>query len=120
MNIPTQVKPAAWGVVGGAVAAMIIGFSWGGWVTGGTSHKAGAAQAADAVVQVLVPLCVAKAEAEPEKLIALKKESSYMRDSFVVKAGWVSTVSEKYRSDVAKACATTVVEAMDAAAKKPS
>ena len=74
MNIPTQVKPAAWGVVGGAVAAMIIGFSWGGWVTGGTSHQAGAAQAADAVVQVLVPLCVAKAEAEPEKLIAKLSE----------------------------------------------
>ena len=90
-------------------------------MTGGTSQKAGAALATDAVVQVLVPICVAKAEAEPEKLIALKKESSYMRDSFVVKAGWVSTVSEKYRSEVAKACASTAVEAMDAAAaKKPS
>jgi hypothetical protein len=39
MQIPAQVKPAAWGAAGGAVAAMIIGFAWGGWVTGGTSEK---------------------------------------------------------------------------------
>jgi hypothetical protein len=40
MAIPAQIKPAAWGAVGGAIAAMIIGFVWGGWVTGGTSEKA--------------------------------------------------------------------------------
>ena len=39
MQVPAQVKPAAWGAVGGAIAAMIIGFAWGGWVTGGTSEK---------------------------------------------------------------------------------
>jgi len=26
MAIPAQIKPAAWGAVGGAIAAMIIGF----------------------------------------------------------------------------------------------
>ena len=121
MKIPAQVKPAAWGAVGGAVAAMIIGFSWGGWVTGGTSTKNVEAGAEAAVVQALVPLCVAKAEQQPDQLALLKKESSYQRDAFVIKAGWVSTVAEKYRRSVAQACATTAVEAMDAAAaKKPS
>ena len=28
MKIPVQVIPAAWSAVGGAIAAMIIGFSW--------------------------------------------------------------------------------------------
>ena len=121
MKIPAQVKPAAWGAVGGAIAAMIIGFSWGGWVTGGTSTANAATASKAAVVQAFVPLCVAKAEQQPDQLVLLKKESSYQRDVFVVKAGWVSTVAEKYRSDVARACASTVVEAMDAAAaKKPS
>ena len=40
MKLPAEVKPALWGVVGGAVAAIVIGFAWGGWVTGGTSEFA--------------------------------------------------------------------------------
>jgi len=42
----------------------------------------------------------------------LKKESSsYSRRDFVVKAGWVSNVAEKYRRDVAESCATAIAEA---------
>ena len=121
MKIPAQVKPAAWGVVGGAIGAMIIGFVWGGWVTGGTATRGATDAAEAAVVQAFVPLCVAKAAEQPDQLVLLKKESSYQRDAFVIKAGWVANVAEKYRSQVARACASTVVEAMDAAAaKKPS
>ena len=120
MAIPAQVKPAAWGAIGGAVAAMIIGFVWGGWVTGGTSERSAGVAAQTAVVQAFVPLCVAKAEQQPEQLPLLKKESSYARYEFVVKAGWVSNVAEKYRRDVAESCAAAIVEAMDAAAAKKS
>src|SRR3954453_8914109 len=120
MQIQTQVKPAAWGAAGGAVAAMIIGFAWGGWVTGGTSEKNAGTAAQTAVVQALVPLCVVKAEQQPEQLVLLKKESSYSRTEFVVKAGWVSSVADKYRRNVAEGCASAVVEAMDAAAAKKS
>jgi uncharacterized protein YcfJ len=121
MPIPAQVKPAAWGAIGGAIAAMIIGFVWGGWVTGGTSEKAATAAGKTAVVQAFVPICVAKAEQQPDQLTLLKQESSYSRTGFVTKAGWVDVVAEKYRRDVAEQCATAVVEAMDAAAlaKKP-
>ena len=99
---------------------MIIGFVWGGWVTGGTSEKNAGVAAQTAVVQAFVPLCVAKAEQQPEQLILLKKESSYSRKDFVDKAGWVSDVAEKYRRNVAEACAQAIVEAMDATAiKKP-
>ena len=121
MQVPAQVKPAAWGAAGGAIAAMIIGFAWGGWVTGGTSEKNAGVASQTAVVQALVPLCVAKAEQQPDQLIALKKESStYSRSEMVVKAGWVSTVAEKYRRNVAEGCASAIVEAMDAAAAKKS
>ena len=122
MAIPAQIKPAAWGAVGGAIAAMIIGFVWGGWVTGGTSEKAAVAAAQTAVVQAFVPVCVAKAEQQPDELIALKKESSsYSRSEMVFKAGWVDSVAEKYRRNVAEQCAAAIVEAMNTAAvaKKP-
>ena len=114
MQVPASVKPAIWGAIGGAAAAMIIGFSWGGWVTGGTAGKMATASAQDAVVLALTPLCVAKAEQQPEQLELLKKESSYGRSNFVTKAGWVANVNEKYRSAVASACASTLVEALDA------
>jgi hypothetical protein len=118
MKMPVQVKPAAWGAVGGAVAAMIIGFAWGGWVTGGTSEKNAGIAAQSAVTQAFVPLCVAKAEQQPDQLPLLKKESSYSRPDFVVKAGWVSNVAEKYRRNVSEGCASAIVEAMDAATAK--
>ena len=113
MKIPEWVKPAAWGAIGGAIAAIIIGFAWGGWVTGGTAGRMETASAEAAVVQAFTPLCVAKAEQQPEKLAPLKEESSFQRDDFVIEAGWVDNVSEKYRSDVATACASTLVEAME-------
>jgi len=113
MKVPVSVKPAIWGAIGGAIAAMVVGFVWGGWVTGGTAGQMAMTSAEAAIVQAFTPLCVVKAEQQPEQLVLLKEESAYRRDDFVVKAGWVANVSEKYRSAVAKACASTVVEAME-------
>lgn len=114
MTVPEWVKPAVWGAIGGAIAAMIIGFSWGGWVTGGTAGRMEAESAEAAVVLAFTPLCVARAQQQPEKLVLLKAESSYNRGDFVIKAGWVDNVSDKYRSAVATACASTAVEGMKA------
>ena len=114
MSVPEWVKPAAWGAVGGAIAAIVVGFFWGGWVTGGAAIKMEVASAEAAIVLAFTPLCVAKAEQQPEQLVLLKKEDSWQRSDFVVKAGWVANVSEKYRSAVAEACASTIVEAMEA------
>ncbi len=112
MKAPEWVKPAAWGVIGGAIAAIIIGFAWGGWVTGGTAGLMEEASAEAAVVQAFTPLCVAKAEQQPEQLAPLKETSNYQRDDFVIEAGWVDNVSENYRAEVAEACASTLVEGM--------
>lgn len=113
MNIPEATKPAVWGAIGGAIVAIIIGFAWGGWVTGGTASEMQSASAESAVVQVFTPLCVAKAEQEPEQIALLKEERSYQRDNFVVEAGWVDNVSEKYQSEVADSCADLIVEGME-------
>jgi len=39
---------------------MVIGFSWGGWVTGSTANRLAAEPANTAVVAALTPLCVEK------------------------------------------------------------
>lgn len=113
MNIPEATKPAIWGAIGGAIVAMVIGFAWGGWVTGGTASQMQNASAESAIVQAFTPLCVAKAEQEPEQIALLKEERSYQRDNFVVEAGWVDNVSEKYQAEVADSCADSIVEGME-------
>jgi hypothetical protein len=112
MNVPEYVKPTIWGMIGGGIAAIVIGFSWGGWVTGGTAGQMETASAKAAVILAFTPLCVVKAEQQLEKLAALKKESRWKHDDFVVEAGWVDNVSEKYRADVARACASSLIEGM--------
>ena len=54
------VRPALWGAVAGAIALAIVGFSWGGWVTGGTAETLARNSAATAVVAALTPICVEK------------------------------------------------------------
>lgn len=117
MQVPASVKPAVWGAVGGAIAAMVVGFAWGGWVTGGKASVMAADSAEAAIVLAFTPLCVARAEQQPDQLELLKKQSRWSCDEFVIKAGWVANVTEKYQSEVARVCATTIMEAMDAPPK---
>ncbi len=117
MNIPAWVGPGAWGVVGGAAAAMIVGFAWGGWVTGATAEGMAASRAKAAVVTVYTPVCVENAkEAGASQLALLKAENSWARGDFIVKAGWVNGIDEKYRGAVAEACAAKAVDAMGGSA----
>jgi hypothetical protein len=59
LKIPVETKPALWGFACGAVAVAIVGFSWGGWVTGGKAESSASTRAAAAVVAALAPVCVA-------------------------------------------------------------
>ena len=111
------IKEALWGAVGGAIAAMIVGFVWGGWVTGGTAKRMVETQSDIAVVEALVPVCVAQSVSDPagpaklEQLKAVK--SSYERTDFVIKAGWatIPTAKEPNRK-VAEACAEVIAKAV--------
>ena len=112
MKIPESVKPAIWGMVCGGIATVVIGFSWGGWITTGTAGQMEKASAKDAVILAFTPLCVAQAEPQVDKLAELKELSSWKHNDFIAEAGWVDNVSEQYRSDVAGVCASTLIEGM--------
>jgi hypothetical protein len=97
------------GIAVGAVATMVIGFYWGGWVTGGTA-KAMAQKGADsAVVSALAPLCVDKFQHAANvtgNMAELKKISSWEQGSFVEKGGWATMAgATSPDSAVARACA---------------
>ena len=111
MEFPVETKPMLWGAAGGALAAMIVGFAWGGWVTGGRADTDATQRANAAVVAALAPVCVERFQRAADvsvNLAALKKIDSWSQGEYVEKGGWaMSPGSKPYDqvSAVAKACA---------------
>jgi hypothetical protein len=116
MEIPKEtkaaLKPALWGAAAGAIALAIVGFNWGGWVTGGTAETIAKSRAATAVVAVLAPICVEKfrqAAGASANLAEMKKATSWDQSTFIEKGGWATMPgSTEPDSAVARACAETL------------
>jgi hypothetical protein len=108
MEAPSQFKPALWGAIGGAVALAIVGFTWGGWVTGGKADVLARLQVQAALVEVLTPICIDKfnkATDAQAKLVELKKiTSSWDRERYVRENDWAKFGKES-NSRVVDACA---------------
>ncbi|MCH7795790.1 MAG: hypothetical protein IH900_11740 [Proteobacteria bacterium] len=109
-----KIKPALLGAVGGGIVLAIIGFAWGGWVTGSTAQKMAEELAQTAVVARLAPICVEQYNQDSEKdqkLKELKEESSWKKGDYVEKQGWATMPGEKEAdSKVAKECADLLAE----------
>jgi hypothetical protein len=108
----SAVRPALWGAAGGAIALAIVGFTWGGWVTGGTAEKLAKSRAEIAVIAALSPFCVEKfrqAADAPANLVAMKKISSWEQGRFIEKGGWATAPgSNEPNAAVGRACAETL------------
>ncbi len=98
-----------WSWVASVVLTMIIGFAWGGWVTGGTAQTMADKIAQDAVVKRLAPMCVVQFNRDPgkdQKLTELKATGSWQGGDYVEKQGWATLAGEeKPDSAVASECA---------------
>ncbi len=109
-----KIKPVLWGAIGGAIALSIIGFAWGGWVTGGTAQSMAEEMAEDAVVGRLAPICVEQYNRDTEKdqkLKELKEETFFRRGDYVEKQGWATMLGEQNPdSKVADKCADLVIQ----------
>jgi hypothetical protein len=102
-------KPAAWGVVVGAIGTMIIGFSWLGWTLGSTTERMAVERTNSALVVALTPSCVAKFMQQPgatAKLAEFQKIESWRQREFIEAGGWATPRGDKMpNSGVATACA---------------
>ncbi len=93
-----KIQPGLWGAAGGAIVLAIIGFAWGGWVTGGTAQEMAEQKAENAVVGRLAPICVEQfnqVSEKDQKLKELKETDSWKRGDYVVKQGWATMPGEK-------------------------
>ncbi len=113
MNLE-QITPVLLGAVGGGIVLAVIGFAWGGWVTGSTAQNMAEELAQRAVVARLAPICVEQYNQDSEKdekLKELKETNSWQRDDYVEKQGWATMPGEKEAdSKVAGKCAELLVE----------
>ena len=100
-----KAKYGVWGLICGAVIAMIIGFAWGGWTTSGTTQT----MSKEAVLASQAAICVAQFMKQPNheaKLKELADVSSWTRGEFITKGGWDKMPGqEKAGYAVARACA---------------
>src|SRR5436309_555439 len=82
-----KIKYGVWGLICGAVIAMIIGFAWGGWTTSGTTQT----MTKEAVLASQAAICVAQFMKQPnheKKLKELGEVSSWQRAEVIEKGGW--------------------------------
>ena len=82
-----------WSCAGCIVATIVVGFAWGGWVTGGTAERMASDAAGTARAQLAATACVTLFNQGPDtvaQLAALTKASSYQRSDMIVKGGWVT------------------------------
>ena len=101
-----------WSVVAAVILTMIVGFSWGGWVTGGKAQKMAEVAATQAVVERLSLICADQFREDPDKeqkLIAFIDTKSYQRDDYVTDQGWATMFGdEEPDRNVAAACAKLI------------
>ena len=108
MNTPEWLKPFFYGTLIGAASVGIVGFTWGGWVTGGTANDRAMAMSRDDVVASMVPVCLDMARTDPErtsKLATIRAASTYQRRDALMDAGWATLPGTNGPDrDIAQAC----------------
>ncbi len=103
-----------WSCAGCVVATMVVGFTWGGWVTGGTAQDRADKAAEQAVAALAADICFKRYLASPDartNLTALNEESVYRRNGVLEDGGWVTFADREEPIDgAAKLCAERLAE----------
>ena len=109
-----KIKQGLWSAAGGAVVLAVIGFTWGGWVTGGTAQKMAEEMAENAVVDRLAPICVEQfnqGSEKAQKLKELKETGTWQRVDYIAEQGWATMPGEKeFDRKVADKCAEMIMQ----------
>ncbi len=108
--MPQWFKPGLAGACLGAIALAIVGFTQLGWVSANTAESMAIKYADAAVVKALVPVCIARAQSDPETGAMLQElgavTSKWDRRAFVEKAGWAKMPGDDTSNrNLADACA---------------
>ena len=103
-----------WSTSAAIVLTVIVGFTWGGWVTGGSAQERADEAAEQAVAELAADICFKRYLASPDvrvNLTALNEESSYRRSGVIEDGGWVTLADREDPIDgAAGLCAKRLAE----------
>lgn len=105
-----------WAFAVGVVATLVVGFNWGGWVTGGTSRALVAEANKTAFGDLAAAVCVERFNAASDSAARLAElsalDNSYARRQFIEAGGW-ATMPGATAPDRggAEGCATALTKA---------
>ena len=92
-----------WSCGGCVVLATIVGFTWGGWTTGGSAQEMADKAAASARQELAGVMCVERFMAAPDANVQLAElqelTSSYQQGKFVADGGWAIIVPASSPTD---------------------
>lgn len=104
-----------WSCAACIVVTLIVGFTWGGWVTGSTAGAMANKAAAGARADVAATICVNRFVSAPDAaatLASLKNSDSWKHDDFITKGGWATIAGiEKPVDGAAALCAQRLLGA---------
>jgi len=110
------INSAVGGAIIGAIATMTVGFTFGGWITGGTSDRLIASNMSDGIALALTPYCLEKSKNDPEAVKVMaeyKAAPAYSRRSLVEKSGWATPLgAEEPNAALAAACSNALAKAL--------
>jgi hypothetical protein len=103
-----------WSCLGSVVVALVVGFTWGGWVTGGTAREMAETAGDESRWELASVICVEKFLAAPDaqaQLVALKAiDSSYRQRQFIEEGGWaVMPSKDEATRQAADLCAKVLI-----------
>jgi hypothetical protein len=105
-----------WSCVACVTATMIVGFNYGGWVTGGTAAQMATSAADRARAELTASVCVTQFDKGVDKiamLASLARTDSWKRGDFIEKGGWVALPGiDKPVSGAADLCAKQLTDAI--------
>ncbi len=114
MKTYSGTKPLLLGIAVGGIAALTIGFVWGGWMTGTAAAQIANKQSEMAVTAALLPFCLQQSQQDlnaTATLSSIKLAPSYERQVMLENTGWATMPGEE---DPNKAVATACLKELSA------
>jgi hypothetical protein len=103
------------GAAAGAIATIIIGFSWGGWMLGSTAKKLATDDTRSAIVTIAAPACAEHFvnKANDEKWAEYQKVDTWRRDTYIKDAGYATVAGLVNDYSTSSAIADSCVKALN-------
>jgi hypothetical protein len=111
------------GAAAGAIATIIIGFNWGGWMLGSTAKKLATDETRSAIVTIAAPACAEHFvnKANDEKWAEYQKVDTWRRDTYIKEAGYATVAGlvddSSTKSAIADACVSALNKLLETRAK---